>query len=98
PVISPDLASIAIVPICPHTLNARPIVVGADEKIKIKCADCAHAEYKLTADGQEEATADSEIEISRSKTNAKMLLLSESENNFYTILREKFGWGVAPKK
>ena len=42
--------------------------------------------------------ADSEIEISRSKTNAKMLLLSESENNFYTILREKFGWGVAPKK
>ena len=98
PVISPDLASIAIVPICPHTLNARPIVVGANEKIRIKCADCNTAEYKLTADGQEEVIANSEIEIARSKTNAKILLLSESENNFYTILREKFGWGVAPKK
>ena len=98
PVISPALPSIAIVPICPHTLNARPIVVGADENIKIKCADCTSAEYKLTADGQEEVTASSEIEISRSKTNAKILLLSEGENNFYTILREKFGWGVAPKK
>ncbi len=98
PVISPNLASIAIVPICPHTLNARPIVVGAEEKIKIKCTDSASVEYKLTADGQEEVRANSEIEISRSKTNAKMLSLLDGENNFYTILREKFGWGVAPKK
>ncbi len=33
PVLNPNIEAFVIVPICPHTLNARPIVVPAEEKI-----------------------------------------------------------------
>ena len=35
PLMTPELDAIALVPICPHTLSNRPIVVGADSKIEI---------------------------------------------------------------
>jgi NAD+ kinase len=35
PVLTPDTDAIVIVPICPHTFSARPIVVSSSSKIKI---------------------------------------------------------------
>ena len=39
PVLYPTIESISVVPICPHTLNARPLVVPACEKIAVKTMD-----------------------------------------------------------
>ena len=39
PILYPTLDAIVIVPICPHTLNARPLVVPSSETISIKTSD-----------------------------------------------------------
>ena len=92
PVLSPELNAFVIVPICPHTLTARPIVVPDCEKITI-CTD-KQTKYVLSTDGQEFYEFSSEIEVSKSEFAAKLALLEDSE--FYSILRNKLHWGLPP--
>lgn len=94
PVLSPHLEAIAIIPICPHTLTARPLVIPADEKIVISTCD-ACTNFIVVADGQDAYSVSSKIEIERAKYNAKLALLNDNE--FYSVLRNKLHWGIAPK-
>lgn len=94
PVLSPQLDAIAIVPICPHTLTARPLVVPSNEKITVSTCD-ACTSFVVVADGQDSYNVNSKIEIEKSKFSAKLALLDDNE--FYSVLRNKLHWGVAPK-
>ena len=93
PVLSPDIDAIVIVPICPHTLTARPLVVPATEKISIS-APCEDKDFILSVDGQGNYLINEEVNIQKSEFRAKLLILNDSE--FYTILKNKLNWGVSP--
>ena len=97
PIISPDIECFVIVPICPHTLNARPIVIPAHEYIKITTNE-APKDFQITADGQDAKIIKNEICVEKHKKYAKLLLLKDNTNHFYDILREKLHWGIAPNK
>ncbi len=94
PVLSPSLNAISIVPICPHTLTARPLVVPSHEIISISTCDTCTS-FIVIADGQDSYNVNSKIEIEKSPFNAKLALLEDNE--FYSVLRNKLHWGVAPK-
>lgn len=94
PILSPRLNAIVIVPICPHTLTARPLVIPSDEKITISTCDSCTS-FIVVADGQSSYTVNSKIEIEKSKFSAKLALLEDEE--FYSVLRNKLHWGIAPK-
>ena len=99
PVVHPKLDAIIIVPICPHTLNARPLVIPANEKIQItSCKTCN--KLKMSADGQTtiDISNDESILIQKSSQYAKLVILEKENNEFYSILREKLQWGVAPER
>lgn len=99
PVLSPGLEALVIVAICPHTLTARPLVIPANEEIKItSCNTCS--KLKMSADGQDtiDILADDYIVIKKSNIQAKLVILERDNNEFYSILREKLQWGVAPKR
>lgn len=94
PVLSPSLDAVAIIPICPHTLTARPIVVPSNEKIVIStCDTCTN--FIIVADGQDSYHVSSKIEIEKSEFSAKLALLDDNE--FYSVIRNKLHWGIAPK-
>ncbi len=93
PVLVPNLNAIVIVPICPHTLTARPLVVPDSEKITI-CGREKDSKYVISADGQEFSDADANIEIVKSEYPAKLALLNSS--GFYSVLRDKLHWGESP--
>ncbi len=93
PVLSPEIEAFVIVPICPHTLNARPLVVPATEEISISAA-CENKEFILSVDGQGNYIIKDEIKIKKSTQRAKLLILDDSE--FYTILQTKLNWSVTP--
>lgn len=93
PVLAPSLKAFVIVPICAHTLTARPIVVPDTEKITV-CAKDEHTKYMVSTDGQEFHEFEKEIEIRKSDYTAKLALLNDVE--FYSILRNKLHWGVPP--
>lgn len=94
PVLSPSLNAIVIVPICPHTLTARPLVIPSNEKITISTCD-ACTSFIVVADGQDTYNVNSKIEIEKSKFSAKLALLDDNE--FYSVIRNKLHWGIAPK-
>ena len=99
PVLVPGLDAIVIVPICAHTLTARPLVIPADEEIKItSCNTCN--KLKMSADGQDtiDISADDCVVIKKSSIEAKLVILKKENNGFYSILREKLQWGVAPER
>lgn len=98
PILSPVLDAMVIVPICPHTMNARPIVIPSDEIIKVTSSKNKPL-LKISADGQQTFNlGDNEfIEIKKSKYQARLLLLNLEKNSFYSVLKEKLHWGVSWK-
>lgn len=92
PVLSPEANVLEIVPICPHTFSARPIVVPSDCKIKIISGK--NQKYCISADGQEVFESCKDIIITKSKCCAKLVLLNE--NDFYSVLRNKLHWSLSP--
>lgn len=92
PVLSPDVDAIVIVPICPHTFSARPIVVSGNDKIKI--LSCPNQNYIVSADGQDVFKFSSDLIIEKSNNCAKLALLNG--NDFYSVLRNKLHWGLSP--
>lgn len=96
PIISPEIDCLLIIPICPHTLNTRPIIVPANEKIKIKTKE--EGLLNVSFDGQVDLTLNNEIEIEKNEDFAKLLILNNQKNKFYDILKEKLHWSLSPKK
>ncbi len=96
PVISPDIDCFIIVPICPHTLNARPVIVNSNASITVTM--CENTGYQVTADGQDTKPLNAEVRIEKYKNCAKLLLLNKDKSDFYRVLRQKLHWGKAPSK
>jgi len=96
PIISPELNCFLVIPICPHTLNTRPIVIPSQEKIIIKNHD--NSKLNVSFDGQVDIVVQNEIQIEKNENNAKILVLNEQKDKFYDILKEKLHWSLSPKK
>lgn len=92
PILHPTIEALIIVPICPHTLNARPLVVPANEKITIKTGD---EKLALFADGFDSEKCFEKIVIKKAPQKAKLAFLRNE--NFYKVLRNKLHWGISPK-
>lgn len=98
PILAPILDAIVIVPICPHTMNARPIVIPSEEVIKVTSSQNKPL-LKISADGQETYPIgiNESIEIKKSNYSAKLVLLNLEKNSFYSVLKEKLHWGLSWK-
>ena len=93
PVIEPSLNVFVIVPICAHTLTARPIVVPDSEKITVISEQ--DTKLLISADGQEFYESEKAVVVEKSDSSAKLVLLQNSE--FYSILRNKLHWATHPE-
>lgn len=97
PVVVPELEAFVIVPICPHSLTTRPIVIPSSEKIEVRVNINSGFVY-ITHDGQENLQLDSgkTISITKNDYKARLINLKNENNGFYSILREKLHWGICP--
>ncbi|MDR3593015.1 MAG: NAD(+)/NADH kinase [Negativicutes bacterium] len=77
PVVNPNLKVILLTPICPHTLDARSLIVSEQEEIKITM-QATHDDIVLTIDGQNvhDLTPDDTIIVRRSPYRARFVRLS----------------------
>ena len=98
PLLHPTLNAIVMVPICPHTLSNRPIVVDGDSEIEIRLSK-AHAEdVQITCDGQSSLPLMPGQSVHIRKAERHVRLIHPEGYDFYSILRAKLGWGETPKK
>ncbi len=94
PIIEPSVQALAVVPICPHSLSDRPIVVKSDSQIKIKLQPRFDDEADISCDGNTigALNADNELIIETSKLAIN--LLHSPEHDFYASLRSKLSYGA----
>lgn len=90
PILHPTLDAITIVPICPHTLNARPLVVPSSEIITVKTADEL---LSVAIDGYENENCVEKITVKTAKQ--KVVLAFLHQGKFYSVLRDKLHWGIS---
>ena len=94
PIVHPSLAAIVLVPICPHTLSDRPIVVGADSIVEIELADRIEGRAQVICDGMRRSASSSPASGCASAAAAiAATLLHPPGHDYYRILRSKLHWG-----
>lgn len=96
PVIEPSLEAIVLVPICPHTLNARPLVIPANERVEIRSKNNKE-KFSVFVDGQIDINNQDNVIVDKAEVKAKIVLLDRDDDGFYTVLREKLNWGIDPR-
>jgi NAD+ kinase len=93
PIIQPQLDAIVVVPICPHTLSDRPIVIPANQEIEVQLLAREDTKAEVSVDGHTlgEITPDDSLMIRESKH--RITLIHPPGYDFYEILRSKLHWG-----
>lgn len=91
PILTPELQNMLLVPICPHTISVRPIVLSSDALISLKLGDKTKEAY-LTLDGQEFFNVSKEdvVLVKRSDTVCKTISLNSI--SFFDVIRDKLGY------
>ncbi|MBE6636397.1 MAG: NAD(+)/NADH kinase [Ruminococcaceae bacterium] len=92
PILDPQLRGLCLVPICPHSLTARPLIVPEESDIELHYLASGEETAHLTVDGIQAATlfpGDS-VHVRRSPLTCDLVRIDRGrDKSFYDILREK---------
>jgi NAD+ kinase len=90
PILQPSLPAIALVPICPHTLSNRPIVVSDRSAIEVTLRRAVDA--RLHLDGQLERRLMEGDRVAISRAAHSVSFVHPPGYNYYAMLRGKLHW------
>ena len=93
PILHPSLDAMLILPICPHTLSSRPIVVDADSDIEIRIRENIREMGQVVSDGQNNIDVAAGDRVRIRRRARKIRLLHPKDYDYFSILREKLHWG-----
>jgi len=93
PIIEPTLNVVALVPICPHTLSDRPIVVPAEHEIEIVLIERGETKAEVIVDGRSIGELEPSDRLTVSASSERITLVHPPGYDFYEILRSKLHWG-----
>lgn len=88
PIVSPHIDVMLITPICPHTLHSRPLVIAADQEVRVEVSG-THEEMVLLVDGQDFRTLENHDIIRVRQAPYKTKLIKWRDREFFDVLRRK---------
>ncbi|MDH5408263.1 MAG: NAD(+) kinase [Gammaproteobacteria bacterium] len=92
PILESDMDAMVLVPICPHTMSYRPIVIDGDSKIEIVVKKST-AKAQVSCDGQINLGLVSGDKVLIQKKDKVVRLIHPRKHDAYEILRAKLHWG-----
>ena len=96
PILDPSLEALVLVPICPHTLSNRPIVVSDQVRIEVLVHGEDHSQAQITCDGQINfALLACDLVRIRRKEHA-LRLIHPSQHDHFDVMRKKLRWAEQP--
>ena len=93
PIMHPHLNAVVLVPMYPHALSSRPIVIDGDSEIRLVVAAKESLEPQLSCDGEVKYTAVAGDEFLVTKKSVPLQLIHPPNHSFYQACRSKLGWG-----
>ncbi|MBJ7547527.1 NAD(+) kinase [Pseudomonas sp. OA3] len=93
PIMHPKLDAIVVVPMYPHTLSSRPIVVDGNSELKVVVSADMTIYPQVSCDGQNHFTCAPGDTLHVAKKAQKLRLIPPLDHNYYEVCRTKLGWG-----
>ncbi|MCG6262982.1 NAD(+) kinase [Vibrio vulnificus] len=92
PILSPSLNAISLVPMFPHTLSSRPLVVDGNRRIKLLVSPDNRGTQEVSCDGQVSLPVSPGDEIHIYQSPNRLRLIHPKDYSYYHVLRNKLGW------
>jgi NAD+ kinase len=93
PILTPNLNALSLVPMFPHTLTSRPIVVDGNSEIKLILANDNHENLQVSCDGHVILTVMPGDEVIIKKSECSIRLIHPLDHDYFNVLRNKLSWG-----
>ena len=94
PIVHPSMDAICLVPMHPHTLSSRPIVVSGNSEICIRIHEDNRTQPMVSADGKQSMPLEKDHRLYIRKHPDKLTLLHPPGFDFYEACRTKLHWNV----
>ncbi len=92
PILSPSLNAMSLVPMFPHTLSSRPLVVDGKCRIKLLVSPENRGSQEVSCDGQVSLPVSPGDEIHIYQSPNILKLIHPKDYSYYHVLRNKLGW------
>lgn len=92
PIIWPGTNIMGLIPVAPHSLTVRPIVISSESVVTMRVRSRSH-NFLLSIDGRSESTRECTV-ITVRKASYAIKVLKRSEGSFSHTLRNKLMWGA----
>jgi len=96
PIVHPDVSAITLLPMFPHTLNSRPMLIDSKTTIKVKILKNQNCSISFDSHNKIKLSLGDEITIN--KTAEELILIHPKGHDFYSACREKLGWSLGTPK
>jgi NAD+ kinase len=93
PIVQPDLDAMVLVPVCPHTLSDRPIVVPAACEVHVRLFERPETRGEITCDGYQLGPLEEGDRLLIRAAEDRITLIHPPGHDYYEILRSKLNWG-----
>ncbi len=95
PIVHPQVSGIALVPLCPHSLTNRPILVGDRNVIEIRIVHATDSRVHFDGQVTFDLKPGDSVRIRRSEFS--ICLLHPPGYSYFSMLRQKLHWSEQPK-
>jgi NAD+ kinase len=93
PIVHPSLDAMSLVPMFPHTLTSRPLVVSSDSEIRITLSKKNDAQLQVSCDSHIVLSVLPGDELVIKKHDLALRLIHPLDHDYYDVLRKKLHWG-----
>ncbi|MBD1584079.1 NAD(+) kinase [Pseudoalteromonas sp. S16_S37] len=93
PILTPQLNAMALVPMFPHTLSSRPLVVDANNEIRLKLSLENTDSLQVSCDSHVVLAVLPGDEVVIKKADKALRLIHPKSYSYYNVLRQKLNWG-----
>ncbi|TGG95726.1 NAD(+) kinase [Natronospirillum operosum] len=93
PIMQPGLDAISLVPMFPHSLTSRPLMIDGNARIRIDLGASNEESPHVACDAQKHMQTRPGDRLHIGKHQHRLHLLHPQQHNYYEICRTKLGWG-----
>lgn len=93
PILHPHTDAVVLVPICPHTLSSRPLVINAESEVEVNVAADALERCSISCDGQRDFGLAPGARLFIRRYPRRVRILHPPQYRYFELLRAKLRWG-----
>lgn len=93
PIIHPAVDAMVMVPICPHTLSDRPLVLNGASAVEVRIDRRVETKAEVFCDGEYLGSQGIDGLLHIRRADVELTLIHPTGHNYFEILRSKLNWG-----